>query len=110
MASTTTKILTKKFHFSTELRGRGGPDPFVVKDYENGPFFNTPLNTHKFTVLWQTKIGILVVFGHLHKQNNISTYDFLWLHMNIMGFKGYKIMTRIVLSLGDGSVKKITVL
>ena len=40
MASTTTKILTNKFHFPTGLRrGGGGADPFVVKDYENGPFF-----------------------------------------------------------------------
>ena len=42
MASTTTKISTKKFHFPTELRrgGRGGgPAPFVVKDYKKGIFF-----------------------------------------------------------------------
>ena len=39
MASTTTKILTKKFHFPTGLRSGGGPDPFVVKDYKKGLFF-----------------------------------------------------------------------
>ena len=40
MASTTTKISTKKFHFPTGLRrGGGGPDPFVVKDYKKGIFF-----------------------------------------------------------------------
>jgi len=42
MASTTTKISTKKFHFPTGLRrgggGGGGPDPFVVKDYKKGLF------------------------------------------------------------------------
>ena len=43
MASTTTKISTKKFHFPTELRrGGGGPDPFVVKDYKKGLFFIKP--------------------------------------------------------------------
>ena len=33
--------MDQKFHFPTGLRrgeGGGGPDPFVVKDYEKGPF------------------------------------------------------------------------
>ena len=39
MASTTTKILTKKFIFPRNYEGGGGPDPFVVRDYESWPFF-----------------------------------------------------------------------
>ena len=53
MASTTTKISTKKFHFPTWLRrgGGAGPDPFVVKDYKNRPFFNPSLtNSFQFWV------------------------------------------------------------
>ena len=46
MASTTTLKYGPKIslsHLTTKGEG-GGPDPFVVKDYEKGLFFNTPLN------------------------------------------------------------------
>ena len=44
MASTTTKILTKKISLShgTTKGGGGGPDPFVVKDYKKGLFLLMP--------------------------------------------------------------------
>ena len=33
--------MDQKFHYPTWLwrGGGGGPDPFIVKDYEKGPFF-----------------------------------------------------------------------
>ena len=48
MASTTTLKYGPKIslsHVTTKggWGGEGGPDPFVVKDYEKGPFFNTSL-------------------------------------------------------------------
>ena len=42
MASTTTLKYGPKIslsHVTMKGGGRGGPDPFIVKDYENGPFF-----------------------------------------------------------------------
>ena len=33
------KIWTKNFTIPRDYEGGGGPDPFIVKDYENGPFF-----------------------------------------------------------------------
>ena len=33
------KIWTKNFTIPRDYEGGGGPDPFIVKDYEKGPFF-----------------------------------------------------------------------
>ena len=40
MASTTTLKYGPKISLShVTMKGGGGPDPFIVKDYEKGPFF-----------------------------------------------------------------------
>ena len=36
------KIWTKNFTIPRDYEGGGGPDPFIVKDYEKGPFFLKP--------------------------------------------------------------------
>ena len=41
--------MDQKFHYPTGLwRGGGGPDPFIVKDYENGPFFFAAFPYHDY--------------------------------------------------------------
>ena len=87
MASTTTLKYGPKIslsHVTMKGGGRGGPDPFIVKDYEKGPFFccSPPLLLHLSLYLY------LYLTAHIYENFNLylqrSCKD-LWLPHRVEG-------------------------
>ena len=68
MASTTTKISTKIFHFPTGLRRGGDPDPFVVKDYKKGLFFTTSLTC--CAVAFKNLLNLRILSAEMEKMSH----------------------------------------
>ena len=73
MASTTTLKYGPKISLSHGTTKGGGPDPFVVKDYENGPFFIDPFpKFEELDVLG--KLDEFVELGELNELDEICVY------------------------------------
>ena len=109
MASTTTLKYGPKIslsHVTMKGWGRGGPDPFIVKDYENGPFFLQPsliiiiiiiiiimmtilirdwirADCHQVSSRWAlSRVEALLTQGFYHHHHD--NYDYLLITMIIM--------------------------
>ena len=69
MASTTTWKYGPKISLShVTMKGGGGPDPFIVKDYEKGPFFAALPNkayVMVFSVTWRSRSDVSYWLTHM---------------------------------------------
>ena len=72
MASTTTLKYGPKISLShVTMKGGGGPDPFIVKDYENGPFFFAALPNVLYNAKFHISALVTGTNGLIHMRHII---------------------------------------